>query len=400
MSSPEAHDRLSPELRAALFHFTVFGSTGAASAYLAIWLSGRGISAGEIGIINAAPVLMMLSANMLIGRLADRASDWRVMIVILALISGAAAVGFFLVSGFWGYLLVWTLTAMPAGALVPIVDAATLRMTTRRGTDFGFVRAWGTVGYTVATAATGLVVGWLGPVAFVPIFVAFSVLRAGLALPLPRFRAPAPADLPRHAATGTRLRDLMALWFLLPCLSFALIQSTHLFLGTMGALVFDLYGVPEGLIGILIAVSAAAEAAMMFAWRRVARRMSARLMLIIACVVCTVRWLIMAMNPPIPLLFLLQASHGITYPFAYFGLIQFIATWAPEDIAAEAQGFSSALTMGVTVVALVVFGWLVGAIGGLAYIAAAVLTFAGALAAWGSIQLRPVNSHAELAAAR
>lgn len=391
LSSDEPSPGLSPELRAALFHFTVFGTSGAASAYLAIWLSGRGISAGEIGIINAMPVLLMLAANMLIGRLADRASDWRAMIIILAAISGAASIGLGFVSSFWGYLVIFTLTAMPAGALVPIIDAATLRMTTRRGTDFAFVRAWGTVGYTLTAALSGLVIGWLGPAAFVPIFVFLSLLRAGLAFPLPRFRAPAHEDAPVRPPGSVRLKQLMTPWFVLPCLAFALLQSTHAFLGTMGALVFKLQGVPDGLIGILIASSAASEAAVMFAWRRLGLRYSARGLLIIACAAGLVRWGVMALNPPLPVLFMLQALHSVTYGFAYFGILHFIAKWAPEEIAAEAQSFSSALTMGVSVVALVVFGWLVGAVGGQAYFLAAALAAFGILAAHWSMRLRPAH---------
>ncbi len=395
MSPTDTTPGFSPELRAALFHLTVFGSTGAASAYLPIWLAGNGISSSEIGIINALPVLVMLGANVLIGRLADRASDWRVVIIILALISGAASLGFFFVSNFWGYLLIWTLTAMPAGALVPVVDAATLRMTERRGTDFGFVRAWGTVGYTATTIGTGLIVGWLGPVAFVPLFVFLSLLRAGLAFPLPKFRAPPAVDAPIRLPGGARLADLLRLWFVLPCAAFALIQSTHLFLSAMGALVWMEQGVPDGVIGLLIGVGAASEAGMMFAWRRVGTKMSARVMLIIACLVGTLRWLIMAFGPPVPVLFLLQLLHGITFPFAYFGVLHFIVNWAPEDIAAEAQGFSSALTMGVSVATLVLFGWLVGAIGGQAYFVAAATALIGAAALWWSMRLKPAHTNAD-----
>src|SRR5690606_20491200 len=67
---------ISPEFRAGLFHFTVFAATGVASAYFGIWLINRGITADEIGLINAAPVLAMLAINVLVGRLADKASDW------------------------------------------------------------------------------------------------------------------------------------------------------------------------------------------------------------------------------------------------------------------------------------------------------------------------------------
>ena len=61
----------SPELRASIFHFTVFGSGAVASVYLAIWLSHNGISPDEIGYISAVPVLGLLVLNLFIGRLAD-----------------------------------------------------------------------------------------------------------------------------------------------------------------------------------------------------------------------------------------------------------------------------------------------------------------------------------------
>lgn len=391
MASTRKAQGMSPELRASLFHFTVFGTTGAASAYLAIWLSGKGISSGQIGIINAVPVLLTLLGSVLIGRLADKASDWRVVIIALALIAGAAPFGFFFVNEFWGLLLVITLVMFPVAALVPVVDAATLRMTERRGTDFGFVRAWGTVGYMAASALTGVLIGWLGPSAFIPIFVILGLLRTGLAFPLPRFRAPEHVDAPARTVSGVRLMSLMQPWFLLPCIAFALIQSTHFFLGAMGALVWKNEGIAEGWIGPLIAVSAAAEAITMFLWRRIGPTMSARTMLIIAGAVAAARWTAMAFHPTLPLLFALQALHAITFPFSYFGVMHFIANWAPEDIAAEAQGFSSALTMGLSVVTLVGFGWLIGVMGGQAYFVAAGMALAGAGAAGLSLLLRPAH---------
>ena len=44
MASVSAARGVSPELRASLFHFWVFGSTGVASVYFAIWLTNRGIT--------------------------------------------------------------------------------------------------------------------------------------------------------------------------------------------------------------------------------------------------------------------------------------------------------------------------------------------------------------------
>ncbi len=85
MSAPSSTARrVSPELRAAVYHFAVFGTTGVSSVYFGVWLANRGISPDEIGIINAAPLLLMLLVNQLVGRIADRMPDWRGVIIVLS----------------------------------------------------------------------------------------------------------------------------------------------------------------------------------------------------------------------------------------------------------------------------------------------------------------------------
>lgn len=382
----------SPELRAAFFHFTVFASVGVASVYFGIWLSRRGISPDEIGIINALPVLVMLATNVLVGRLADKAGDWRQVIMILALIAGAVPIGLYFVSGFWGILLVWTLCVVPGYSLVPVVDAATLRMTRRRGTDFGLVRAWGTVGYTVTTAAAGPLIAWLGDDAFVPLFVAWSVLRALLSLQLPRFRAGGQQlEVPAAKPLAGRLREVLRPWFVLPLLGLGMHQSIHAVLSGFAALLWKEQGISEGVIGPLIAVSAAAEAVMMFLWTRLGWKLSARHMIIFAALVGAVRWGAMAFDPPVIVLFFLQMLHAVTFAVAYFGGMLFIANWTSDDIAAEAQGFSFVLQQGMAAIALIGFGWCVVAFGIKAWLVAAAIAAAAAALVWFSLRLRPAH---------
>lgn len=389
MTSSKKALGLSPEVRAGIFHFTVFAATGVASAYFGIWLSRRGISADEIGIINAAPVLAMLAINLLVGRLADKASDWRQVIIMLSLIAGAVPIGLWFVEGFWGILLVWTLAMVPASALVPVIDAATLRMTQRRGTDFGAVRAWGTVGYTVTTAVSGPMIALWGEEAFVPLFVAWSLSRAALSLQLPRFRAPAQEPPPAPLPQARRLPEVLRPWFVLPLVGLGMHYANHLVLSGFGALLWAQQGIPEGLIGPLIGVMAAAEATMMFVWTRLRIKVSARHLIILAALVAAARWGIMAFEPPVWLLFLLQLSHAITFAVAYFGGIYFIANWTSEDMAAEAQGFSYLLQQGFAVVALVIFGWLAAMFGAKAWLFSGGLALAGAALVWVSLRLRP-----------
>lgn len=387
----EAQGFFSPELRASIYHFMVFASTGVSSVYFAIWLSNRGITPDETGIITAVPVLVMLAINVLVGRIADKANDWRSVIIILSLIAGAVPIGLFFVSGFWGILLLWTLCVVPAAALVPVVDAATLRMTQRRNTNFGVVRAWGTVGYMAIAAVAGPIISMAGEGAFLPLFLALSLLRALISLQLPRFRAP------EHIITAatkpkSKLRDALKPWFVLPLIGLGIVYSTNGVLANFGALMWRNQGIDEGLIGPLIAVGAAAEAATMFFWRKLDIKVSARHLIIFAALVGVIRWGAMAFSPPIWVLVILQLLHSITFAVSYFGGIYFIANWTNEDIAAEAQGFSYVLQQGMTVVALLGFGWFTTQFGNGAWFALAGFSLVGGGFVWLSLLLKPARA--------
>ena len=184
--------RISPERRTSLYYFVSFTSSGASVAYAGIWFAEKGLNSDQIGLINALPVFIMLALNLFVGRLADRASDWRQVIVIGALLSAAIAFGLFFADSFWSILLVWTCLMLPVYAIAPVADAASLRMTARNGTDFGAIRACGTVGYMAFNAITGLSsVSLFGSMIFAPLYVGLNVLRGLVSLGLPRFRAPA-----------------------------------------------------------------------------------------------------------------------------------------------------------------------------------------------------------------
>ena len=382
---------LPPELRTALYYGVTFTSSGAAVAFGGIWFAQHGLSSGEIGIINALPVFLTLALNMLVGRLADRASDWRQVIVVGALLGGVIPFGLFFVGNFWGILAVWTAAALPVAVIGPVADAAALRLTKCNGTDFGAIRAWGTVGYMVFNALTGFLVSWVGSIVFVPLFVGLSVLRGLVALALPRFRAPPTAATVAAAAPSRearRLRDVMQPWFLLPLIGFSIIQGTHLILNAFAALLWKQQGIPVEVIGPLIAVAAFAEAAMMFAWRRLGARFPARYVILISALVSVVRWTAMGFSPPVWVLVFLQLLQSLSYAMGLLGTVHFIAKWTSEDIAAEVQSFFTMLQQASSVIALTGFGWLVGFMGAKGYLVAAACALVGAGCIWWSMRLK------------
>jgi PPP family 3-phenylpropionic acid transporter len=319
------------------------------------------------------------------------------VVVIMALVAGVLPVALFFVNDFWGILIVWTLATLPSGSIPPVLDAATLRMTQRNGTDFGFVRAWGTVGYMVATATTGVVVAFLGPNAFVPFFFAVTLVRALLAFQLPLFRAPAHQVTIAAVTQAGSLRDVMKPWFILPIVGYSLVNCTHAILSAFVGLVWNEQGISPGVIGLLVTVMAASEATMMFFWRRVGKRFSARWLILAAALVTIFRWSVMALTPPVWVLFPLQMLHSITYALGYLGTMQFVASWTSEKIAAEAQGFSFVLQQGISVLALFGFGWLVAVFGAKAFFVCALCGLVAAVCVIVSLRLKPTRERMQMA---
>ena len=386
----EPRRRLTPELRSTVYYFTFFTTSGAATVYGGIWFQDKGLDATQIGIINALPVFLMLVLNIVVGRLADRASDWRQVIVTGALLGAVIPIGLFFAHDFWSILIVWTLGAIPLSAIGPVADAAAIRMTRRNGTDYGAIRAWGTVGYMVAIYLTGQLVTLMGGGVFLPFFVGLAILRGVVALSLPNFRA---TQNERVATGASRLGEVMKPWFLLPLVGWSMVFATHLILNAFQGLLWKEQGISELTIGLLIALGAASEAGMMFVFRRFNARFPARPLILASAVVSAVRWVAMGFSPDVPWLVLLQMLHSVTYALGFMGCVHFIANWTSEDIAAEAQSFFQVLQQGFSVIALVVFGWLVGLMGAQAYFAAAGFAAMGGLLIWLSLRLVQPRAH-------
>ncbi len=389
--------RFSPELRATIFYFIQFLPGAVVTIYGGIWFAAQGLTSEEIGILNAVPVLAILLFNMLVGRIADRASDWRQVIIFGMVIAGFIPIALFFVGGFWGILIVWTLMSLPAGLVGPVVDAATLRMTFRRGSQFGPIRAWGTVGYMVMLVVGGFIIAALGGGIFLPLFVGLSLLRTVASFGLPRFRGEKGEVSVAPPSPGAKhLRDALKPFFVLPLVGFSMVYSTHVVLNAFQGLLWKEQGFSADVIGPLLAVAAFAEAALMFTFARFAKRFAARSLILASAIVAVFRWVCMAFEPGIIPLIPLQGLNAITFALGYMGCLHFIANWTSDDIAAEVQGFFQVLLQGTCVIALLAFGWLTGMMGAKAYLIAAAFAGLGGVLIWLSMSMRSPKQPGEV----
>ena len=344
-----------PKRRTGLYFFSQFMAGGTANAFAGIWFSQQNLTDNQIGLLTSIPVAILLVINIFVGRIADRASDWRQVILWGAAFSAVASVGLFWSSDFAMLLVFFAGTVIAQSMIVPVADAAAMHLTQQHGGNLGTMRGLSTFGYLTGLLASGFLIGHFGSWLFLPLFVGFSFVRFGGATLLPNFKSRitlAPSKGPH------RFRNFLRPWLLLPLLGWSIVYATHYVLNGFQSLLWSQQGISTTVISLLIGFGALSEMFAFFLFSKVQDRLSIRWIILFSGVVTVLRWLAMAFMPPVALLFPLQALHGITFALGFLACVTYIGRHTHVSAAAEAQSFFLVLQQIASIAVITIFSWL------------------------------------------
>ena len=222
-----------------------------------------------------------------------------------------------------------------AATLTPLGDSVALPLAGAGRLDYGRTRAWGSVSYMGAAAAGGALLGVAGTGA-VPLILAVSYGFAavfGLLMP----EAPHAAPAPHERASPFRLPA-----FRLAVLASALIQGAHAAYYSFAALRWRAAGIPDGIVGLLIAEGVVAEIAL-FVWgRRLVERIGPGRLTTLAAGISAVRWVVLAFVVNPWLLAGAQVMHAGTFAFQHLSAMLVLRRVGARR-AATAQAWLAAL---------------------------------------------------------
>jgi len=365
-------------LRISLFYGAFFLYAGLAMPFMPAWLAAQGLDAREIGIVLAVPLVVRIVVVPLWTRLADRLGRTREALVgaALASVAGFALTAF--MSGFAPILVAFALAATAVSPVLALGDAFALRGLKGRTGRYGSVRLWGSVSFIIANLGGGLLLARLGAGDVIWAVVAALALTALAALALGRLPAPPaePAEARRAGASLWRSRDFVAV-----ALGASLIQASHAVLYGFATLQWSARGIGGSAIGALWALAVVAEIVLFAFSARAVGLFGAAGMIALGGLGGTLRWTVMAFDPPTAALPALQCLHALSFAATHLGTMHFLAQAAPPRAGATAQGDFVAVQGIVYAGAMGLAGVLVAAYGSLAYGAMAVAAFAGALLA-------------------
>jgi MFS transporter, PPP family, 3-phenylpropionic acid transporter len=142
-------------LRLSFFYAAFYSAMAIFLPFWPVWLAGKGLDAGEIGLVLALGMGMRLFTTPLVGQIADRRGERRNVMIVLAA-GGLATYVFFGVSeGLAALLAVTIVFSAFWNPLAPMSEALTVLVARAEGFEYGRIRLWGSISFIIVAVAAG-----------------------------------------------------------------------------------------------------------------------------------------------------------------------------------------------------------------------------------------------------
>ncbi|WP_395660271.1 MFS transporter [Aestuariivirga sp.] len=354
-------------LRLSLFNAALFLGTGIQLPFLPLWLKDRGLPDSEVALVVAMMMAVRIIAIPLGTLSADLTRRRRAVIIACAAGSFLAYGLMHVASGFWPILIAAMLAAALLAPVVPLSEVLAVEGSARYGLDYGRIRLWASLSFLAGSVLGGALLE-IVPVGSVILLIAGAQgVGALFALLLPHDQAVRPVKA-EPLRFGAALVVVSSLSFVLFLLAAGLGQASHGFLYAFGSVHYVDLGLSTFTIGKLWALGVLTEVLMFAFSNRFHRALGSVGLIVVGTGLATLRWTVTGLEPPLAILFAVQAMHAASFGFTHLGTMHFIRERVPENMRNTAQGLYSMLASGVLLSSTMwASGWLYGTFGGGAY---------------------------------
>jgi PPP family 3-phenylpropionic acid transporter len=360
----------------------LYAAFGVQSPFLPALLSEQGLRAEEIGIVLAASTAIRVFAGPAVGHLADRLQWHTLTLCVCSFVAASAGLGYVMIQGFPGSLVVALVQAAMLAPLVPLSDA--LATTAARTSEFGegrrfeygWLRAAGSAAFIGGTMLSGWTASASGLASIV--WVSGMLLGIGGAAGLLLPKIPAAPILSNNLARLTT-RDWAFLLqipaFRLLLIIAALVEGSHALHDSFSVIRWRAAGTGLPAISALWSESVLSEVLVfLLIGPRLVRVLAPGGAMALAAIAGIIRWTVAAFTTSPIILAFIQPLHGFTFALLHLAAMQVIVQVVPLRLAATAQAVYGTLCIGLaTAVLTLASGLLYGWIGRYAFLAMAAL---------------------------
>ena len=136
-------------------NITYWMAAGAYSPFLSAYLTAKGMTAAQIGLLLTLQPAATILIQPLWARLSDRSGNRRLVLLLLTLGAAASSLLYERAGGFWSYFAATLAFTAFFSALLPLCDAIVIQGAAQYHRDFARIRMGGTLGYALVVFLIG-----------------------------------------------------------------------------------------------------------------------------------------------------------------------------------------------------------------------------------------------------
>jgi PPP family 3-phenylpropionic acid transporter len=364
--------------------FILFGIAIAAFfPFLALFLSDRGLSPGQIGVVIAAMALARIAAGPAWGHVADTTLGRRTTLQIGALGAGAVAIALFAADGYATTVVLGFVFAVFSSTSGPNLDAIALEhLGDDRMVEYGHIRAWESLSYAVACLVIGFALQRTSPAWTMPIYAAGILAVGAWAFTLRH-------DRPAHRAEHGRLGAVGAVFRVAPRFWQFMVALLLVWTGFNAAWNFIALKIEQGgggplLVGVGAALGGLVEVPVMRLSSRLGRVWGLRPVFVLGCSIYALGFLLWGLIENPTIVSLLTVFEGMAFGLLFTTGVVAIGKMLPSSLYSTGQSAWVTVAFGVApILGAGIGGWVFEAFGTVTlYVAASALALGGGGVAW------------------
>src|SRR4029453_13582676 len=353
-----------------LLYAAMYAAFGVASPFLPAFLTARGLSPEQLGVVLSTGTAVRLLTAPFAGRIGDLIQALRVVLVVCIALAAWVTLGYLGGHGLWILLGMNLLHAASLGPITILADALALGSASarpssgRRGFEYGWVRGTGSAAFIVGTLLSGQAVVAFGLDLIVWLQALLLAVAAFAAILVPELIHPGTGDAVRAPAGGVLLLFRLPVFRNLVLVA-ALILGSHAMHDAFAGIRWSAAGIRPGAASLLWSEVVAAEVLVFFLiGPALVTRLTPAGAAAIAALAGMLRWAVMAQTTEVMALTLVQPLHGVTFALLHLACMRLMARTVPKGLEGTAQAIYGTVGIGAaTALLILVSGVLYGRLG-------------------------------------
>lgn len=312
--------------------FAHYGSKAIVTPFFPLFLLYQGFSSFEIGMIMGITPIVSIVAQPLFGFWSDKYRTIKKILLILHACIIAVGFGVFFSQSFWIVFVSVLVLYFVWSPCTPLIDSLGFKILKGQHHEYGKIRLWGSIGYSVIAVVSGPVLQWIGIGRIGLLFWALFLLMLFSLLFL-KDQDQSMGTVSLRSVSGI-FRNREFLWFLL--FSSTVMISNQGF-NTMIVLHLHLLDATTLMVGLAWALAAISEVPVFYYLAKRLSRYKEFSVLGIVAVLYAIRWWLYSMIESAWVMTIFQLSQGLTFGLFWLVALQLTVRVFPDHLRSTGQ---------------------------------------------------------------